>query len=90
MTKREQGVIDSYIRSDKYNLHECYKSFSDRKWCAYKHVVNELLQDNGEGLKILSYNTFMFTAGYLVKIGEDKYLVRITPTKKELIKISPR
>lgn len=78
MTKANMNWVASYNRATKTNLYECYNTFSRAKadamdWC--KRKMNEM---NGHGMRILSYNTFGFTVGWLV--GNDKLYIE-TPKK---------
>ena len=88
MTKRERTIVNGYYDSTTRDLGKCYHTFSELKRQAYKDCVHQYLMDNGDDFRIISYNTFMFTIGYTIDNGTK--LVYITPTKKEVIEISPR
>ena len=88
MTKRQRAIVESYYDSTIIDLGKCYHKFSERKRQAYKDCVHQYLEDDGQNFRIISYNTFMFTVGYT--IDNETKLVYITPTKKEVIEISPR
>lgn len=87
MTKRERTIVRAYRKSQNRSLSQCYKSFSEGKREAYKVCVHKYLEDNGEDFRIISYNTCIFTVGYVVKEEDKQYLVVITPTKKEKIEL---
>ena len=88
MTKRQRAIVDSYYKSTITELGECYHTFSERKRQAYNNCAAQYHLDDGYCFRIISYNTFMFTVGYTRNNGTE--LVYITPTKKEVIEISPR
>ena len=88
MTKRQRAIVNSYYKSTITELGECYHTFSERKRQAYKDCLHQYLEDDGQYFRIVSYNTSIFTVGYTIDNGTK--LVYITPTKKEVIEISPR
>ena len=88
MTKRQRAIVDSYYSSTITELGECYHKFSERKRQAYNNCVAQKRLDGGDDFRIMSYNVNIFTVGYTIDNGTK--LVYITPTKKEVIEISPR
>ena len=88
MTKRQRAIIDSYYNSTITELGECYHKFSERKRQAYNNCIAHKRLDGGDDFRIISYNVNIFTVGYTIDNGTK--LVYITPTKKEVIEISPR
>ena len=88
MTKRERAIVDSYYKSTITELGECYHKFSERKRQAYNNCVAQKRLDGGDDFRIISYNVNIFTVGYTIDNGTK--LVHITPSKKEVIEISPR
>ena len=66
MNKRMRNAYESYNRSDAYSLHDVYKSFSDEKAKAWRHCEELCDKNGGYSLKVISANTFMFTAGFCV------------------------
>ena len=88
MTKRQRAIVNSYYDSTIRELGKCYHTFSERKLQAYKNCVHHYLEDDGQDFRIISYNIHIFTVGYTIDNGTK--LVYITPSKKEVIEISPR
>ena len=88
MTKRQRAIVNSFYDSTTRYLCDCYHTFSESKRLAYNYCVEQFHLDRGDDFRIISYNTFMFTVGYTIDNGTK--LVYITPTKKEVIEISPR
>ena len=88
MTKRQRAIVNSYYDSTIRDLGKCYHTFSERKRQAYKDCLHQYLEDEGLDFRIVSHNCMIFTVGYTIDNGTK--LVYITPTKKEVIEISPR
>lgn len=61
--------INRYNYSTDYRLEDVYGRYSSAKARAWNYCVELMKKYNGYGLKVLSSNTFMFTAGFLF---EDK------------------
>ena len=79
MTKREQEIIDRYNRSTDYELYKCYPSgMSYNKSKAWEHCKEVCTKHDGEKLKVISHNGYMFTAGFEYTVGCKKYLMYIT------------
>jgi len=75
-----RGNINKYKVSKLYSLEHAYKCPSARKENAWRYCVNLMHDKCGRGLKILSYNTFMFTAGFLFKDTNGVWnMMYITP-----------
>lgn len=59
-----KGNIDSYNRSGYHDIYEAYDRPSSNKVSAWKYCQNKCSSYNGRGLKIISRNTYTFTAGF--------------------------
>lgn len=82
MNKYETAKFEQYKRSEMRSLRDAYGSCSKAKENAWDYCVNLMLACNGSGLKVLTKNTFMFTAGFMYTDteGRDCFVI-ITPTK---------
>ena len=87
MNKQEKQIYEKYQMSTYYRLEHCYDKPSNRKRQIYENLIDECTLNDGWNLKIMSYNSQIFTAGYIVLNGNDKFLVYHTPTKKQIIKV---
>ena len=87
MTNQEKQIYKKYQMSTYYRLEHCYYNPSKRKRQVYDYLIDECTLNDGCNLRIMSYNNQMFTAGYIVLNGNDKFLVYHTPTKKQIFKI---
>lgn len=66
LQKQAKARISDYNRSSDYNLHDVYKtSYSYKKEQAFDYCKELCNEYNGRDLRIISYNTFIFTAGFI-------------------------
>lgn len=56
---------DAYQNSTSYSLRDKYGSYSKEKEDAWKYCENLMAQFDGWGLKVISANGWMFTAGFM-------------------------
>lgn len=81
-TKRGAAFLQSYKNSYYYSLQDCYNNYSCRKAVAENDCRRWMYQEAGHGFKILSFNTFGFTCGWITVDG-----LRIeTPAGSYLVK----
>ena len=55
---------------------------------AYLRCQEIKLKLNGYGLKLLTHNTFMFTAGFLAELNGKDIFVVITPNNIEYMEVN--
>lgn len=68
-TKAAVRFINSYNNSRRDSLRDCYTSYSTAKACAERDCRRWMDQENGHGFRILSFNTFGFTCGWMTENG---------------------
>lgn len=68
-TKAAARFINSYNNSRRNSLRDCYTKYSTAKACAERDCRRWMDQENGHGFKILSFNTFGFTCGWMTENG---------------------
>lgn len=75
-------VYNRYIWSDDTQLRDVYGRYSDKKARAYEYCRNLMLKYNGYNFYIISYNTFMFTCGFMFHdpATDELMFAYITPT----------
>lgn len=75
-----KGNYEAYLRSEKYSLYDAYDKPSSRKEAAWEYCQNLCAKYDGWGLKVISRNCFIFTAGFLFlsTSGKEKFMY-ITP-----------
>lgn len=87
---RARGAYFSYyINGTMTSLYDAYKSFSPAKVQAWDYCRRLCYERGGHGLKVLTANTFRFTAGFTFEdreTGECKFMY-ITPNYNTEISI---
>lgn len=80
MNKTEKANYENFLRSDMETLWDAYAKPSTRKEAAWEYCKNLCAKYEGYGLRVISKNTFMFTAGFLFlsTSGKEKFMY-ITP-----------
>lgn len=58
------GAYQRYNMSDDMQLRDVYGRWSDKKERAYNYCRELMLKYDGNGFRIISANTFMFTVGF--------------------------
>ena len=64
-TKQAERYINAYNRSDIYSLNQAYGKPSTEKTRADYSCRMMMQQEGGHGYKIISYNTFQFSAAWI-------------------------
>lgn len=83
MNKRDLRFIKEYRNSYNYSIYDCYSKPSENKVLAYEETRNYMESIGGKGYRILSYNTYSFTCGFMFK----NYLCIITKDNYYKIKL---
>lgn len=84
MTTREHIALSrytDYIYSNATNLSDVYGRYSTAKARAWNYCKDLMRQHEGWGLRIISHNTRMFTAGFLFTDPETGVLMFMYITK---------
>lgn len=80
-------IISNYELSNDFSLDSVYKTYSMDKSLAWDYCKNLMEKYNGHGLKVISHNLNMFTAGFIYESGDDEYLMYITKSADRPIKL---
>ena len=64
-TKQAERYINAYNRSSMYDLQDAYVKPSTRKTRADYNCRMMMQEEGGHGYKIISYNTFQFSAAWI-------------------------
>ena len=80
-------IISRYELSEDYNLDSVYKSYSRNKSLAWDYCKDLMNEYNGHGLKVISHNLTMFTAGFIYETCDGEYLMYITKSADRPIKL---
>ena len=88
MTKAQKSTYERYCRSTDSSLYDCYESFSAAKARAWKDCKELRDKKSGWGLKVISHNGWMFTAGFVYEQDGKEMFMYITPSKDETFEIT--
>ena len=83
-TQKARIFIKEYWTSNRYNLDDCYNTYSYAKENAYDYCINKMNKMNGYDGRILSYNTFVFTYAFMT---DDNKLIVICPVNEYEIQL---
>lgn len=92
MTKQERTALSRYAdyqRSNATELCDVYDNYSIAKARAYSYCVRLMQEYDGWGLRIISHNVFMFTAGFLFRDPDTDALkfMYITKTSDTAVEV---
>lgn len=86
-TNQLREAFRAYRFSDYYSLNDKYNNASVAKYRAWAYC-NELCDKyNGSNLKVISGNTFTFSAGFTFDDNGQKIFCYITPSANRFYKI---
>lgn len=88
MTKRNTEIMNQYLSSRYTDLNSAYTKCSYKKQRAWEYCQNLCKDNNGTGLKVMSKNTYTFTAGFTFTKDGHNYLMYITPSRDEAIALN--
>jgi len=79
-TKAGSRYFNAYNRSQRTSLAQCYETYSSAKGQAEFLCKLTMKREAGEGFRILSFNTFGFTCGWITPEG-----LRVETPQKSLL-----
>ena len=83
-TSKVKAYYERYMRAvSKYgyrHLYDCYKQPSWAKMSAEEAITNEMYIRDGFGYSVISYNTSIFTCGYLFNRDGELWFAVHTPS----------
>ncbi len=74
MNKKQQQLLNNYLKSNDYYLNDVYARWSLDKEIAYDRIRCECAYNDGFDLRICSANTFSFTMAYSYYVGDKVHL----------------
>lgn len=92
MTTKERIALSRYADyrcSNASDLSDVYGRYSTAKEVAWNYCKELMEKHNGWGLRIISHNVFMFTAGFLFRDPETNALkfMYITKTSDTVVEV---
>ena len=85
--EQRNSIWRRYAQSQDYSLSHVYGRYSHAKERAWEYCVRLMQKYNGNSLRILSHNTFMFTCAFEFEDSEtgEVHLMHITPSHDTII-----
>lgn len=79
--RQAENAYDRYLESEDDALYKAYGKFSKKKIEAWEDCRRLCYEYNGHDLKIITHNTYVFTAGFVYEDEDgDRMFMYITPT----------
>lgn len=75
-SKLGQHFVGAYIRSTKHTLKDVYAKPSTAKQAAFKRCQQQCEAENGDGLRIISFNCRAFTVAFRTITHELRVITR--------------
>ena len=76
MTKNQlKAKYQQYLKAPVLFITDVYGRPSVNKIRAEKDIIEYMLDQNGYGYRVMSYNTSFFTVGYIIRNDEGKLFV---------------
>lgn len=73
-TKKAKAWIDSYFMSHKFSVRDCYTTRAYAKEAIEDKIKERIYKEDMTNYKIISYNGFYFTCGYMDKSENILYV----------------
>lgn len=73
--KARERFVQAYAGSNNLSLYAVYSKPSQHKLTAENECITQMRDENGWNFRILSYNTFAFTCGWLIADAETGELM---------------
>ena len=90
-TSQVKAYYERYMRAViKYgyrSIYDCYKNPSINKFKVEKTILYDCIQRDGYGYSVISYNTSIFTCGYLFNRDGELWFAVHTPINYGEMKI---
>ena len=79
--RQAENAYDRYLASDMDTLYKAYGRISAKKQQAWEDCLVLCREYGGTDLKVITYNTYVFTAGFVYTDEEgDRMFMYITPS----------
>ena len=76
MTKNQlKAKYQEYLKTPSRCVKDVYARPSTAKRRAEQEIINYLVDQDGYGYRVMSYNSSFFTVGYIIRNDEGKFFV---------------
>lgn len=86
--KKIKNAYERYLKSNIDNILDCYDNPSTFKSMVEDNIREFMDKIGGRNYRIISYNSFVFTAGFTCISNGVNIFVYVTPYKTEYMRIS--
>lgn len=86
-SKRIKSALEQHQKSGYYEVKDAYLNPSDNKYYVYEECKYLMRMYNGFDIRIISFNSFMFTVGFFGYIKNELYFFYIKPEHIRYTKI---
>ena len=83
-------AYQKWLTTPSRSVFECYGRMSKDKREAWNHCVSECVKRNGDGLKVIRFNGYCFTAGFTYKRKGREYFYYITKGYERMVEIKEK
>ena len=73
-TKKAKAWIDSYFKSCDFSVRDCYTTRAYTKEAIEDKIKERIYKEGMTDYRIISYNGFYFTCGYMDKVQNILYV----------------
>ena len=88
MTKKQlEAKYQKYLKTPIRCVNDVYARPSCNTLRAENDIFEYILDQNGYGYRVISYNTSFFTVGYIIQNDEGKLFVYETPKRRYYLPI---
>lgn len=87
MTKYHRIIASRYFNAKFKSVCECYSKPSMTKIGIEEAIIRNMVANHGAYYRVISYNSMMFTCGYLFMMNGRVHLHYFTRSKTEVIDI---
>ena len=88
MTKNQlKAKYQQYLKSPLLYVADVYVRPSVNKCIAERNILRYMLNNDGYGYRVMSYNTSFFTVGYIIRNEKGKFFVYETAYNQYVLPI---
>ena len=88
MTKKQlKAKYQQYLKAPYRYVGDVYVCPSDNKLRAELNIIAYMVDHNGYGYRVMTYNAQMFTAGYIIHNEKGKFFAYETPYNRYALQL---
>ena len=88
MTKNQlKAKYQEYLKAPRQRVYDVYAKPSVNKLRAERNILDYMLDQDGYGYRVMSYNTSFFTVGYIIRNEKGKFFVYETAYNQYVLQL---